>query len=141
MEEQLIQVLKRHQLRLTSIRKEVLALFLERQEALSQHDLEEALGEVDRITLYRTLRSFEEKGLIHRAIDGTEKLRFALCQGLCTAHTHQDDHAHFHCEQCSRTLCLEGTQLPELNSPPGYKINQTHLILQGICADCQMQQA
>ncbi|MEY3321815.1 MAG: hypothetical protein RLZZ417_1398, partial [Bacteroidota bacterium] len=58
-------LLKKHDLRLTQVRKEVLSVFLIKEQALSQSDIENDLGKTDRITLYRTLRSFEDNGLIH----------------------------------------------------------------------------
>ncbi|MBK7475821.1 MAG: transcriptional repressor [Haliscomenobacter sp.] len=130
------QLLKAHSLRRTAIREQVLNVFLQRKEAVSQSDLEQALGHPDRITLYRTLRTFEEKGLVHRAIDGTDKLKFALCSSGCSHHKHQDQHAHGHCEHCGRTICMEGVWLPELQSVDGFQVKSTFLIVQGVCSDC-----
>ena len=70
LENDVVTLLKHHDLRLTQVRKEVLSVFLKKEQALSQSDIEENVGQIDRITLYRTLRSFEDNGLIHRAIDG-----------------------------------------------------------------------
>ncbi len=130
-------LLKAHQLRKTETRLDVLELFLHKKTALAQRDIEEELGEVDRITLYRTLRSFENKGLIHRAIDGSEKLRFALCKHECNPDEgHFDEHAHFHCYECKQTMCLDQIHTPAVKVPTGYKIQSTHLVLKGICENC-----
>ena len=132
-------LLKAHSLRRTAIREQVLEVFLHRNEAVSQSDLEQALGHPDRITLYRTLRTFEDKGLVHRAFDGTDKLKFALCSPGCSPHKHQDQHAHGHCEHCGRTICLEHVHLPELQSIDGFEVKSTFLIVQGVCSDCGKQ--
>lgn len=129
--------LKAHGLRLTSIREQVLEVFIQRNEAVSQSDIEEVLGPVDRITLYRTLRAFEEKGLIHRAIDGTEKLKFALCHSGCSPVAHQDHHAHLHCARCGRTICLDGVQAPDLVRVPGFEVTASFLVFQGVCEACK----
>jgi Fur family ferric uptake transcriptional regulator len=132
-----VALLKRHDLRLTQVRKDVLSVFLAKEQALSQSDIENDLGKIDRITLYRTLRSFELNGLIHRAIDGTDKLRFALCIHLCEKEQHRHNHAHFHCEKCEKTICLNGIELPGIAYPKGFKVTETYYVMQGICSKCQ----
>ncbi len=42
-------LLKKHDLRLTQVRKEVLSVFLIKEQALSQSDIENDLGKTDRI--------------------------------------------------------------------------------------------
>src|SRR5690554_3310720 len=58
-------ILRDKNLRVTPFRKEVLEIFLENEHAISIQDIEEALVEFDRITLYRTIKSFTNKGVIH----------------------------------------------------------------------------
>lgn len=129
-------LLKSHQLRLTDMRMKVLELFLTRSEALSQNDLEQHLGKVDRITLYRTLRTFEEQGLIHKAMDGTDKQKYALCQHDCGQGAHHDHHAHFHCDTCGKTICVEAIAAPVVAPPPGFSVSETHLVMRGQCDQC-----
>jgi Fur family ferric uptake transcriptional regulator len=126
-----------HQLRRTQFREQVLGIFLRYNEALSQKDIEANLPEPDRITLYRTLKTFEERGLIHRAIDGSDRLKYALCGGHCTEHAHHDHHAHFHCNRCNRTFCIDEVSAPQLESPVGFKVESTHLIINGRCSSCE----
>lgn len=130
-------LLKSHQLRLTDMRVKVLDLFMARAEALSQNDLEQELGKVDRITLYRTLRTFEEQGLIHKAMDGTDKQKYALCQHDCAQGTHHDHHAHFHCDTCGKTICVEEIAAPVITPPVGFAVSETHLVIRGRCDVCQ----
>ena len=61
--------LKGHNLRITDCRMDVLEVFLNSTHALSFSDLEADLDLYDRVTLYRTLNSFIEKGLLHRIPD------------------------------------------------------------------------
>jgi Fur family transcriptional regulator, ferric uptake regulator len=131
-----LELLTNHQLRKTQFRERVLDIFLRYDRALSQKDLEEQLHESDRITLYRTLKTFEEKGLIHKAIDGSDRLKYALCAGHCDVHAHHDHHAHFHCVTCERTFCIEDVHAPELEGPPGFLVESTHVIINGRCAEC-----
>ncbi len=129
--------LKHHKLRSTDMRRKVLALFLkERGRALSNKDLEQHLDDFDRITLYRTIKSFEEKGIIHQAKDGSGVSKYAMCDSHCSTHHHRDDHAHFHCTSCDKTLCLEHPVDQNLNVPDGFKTEMTYIMVEGTCADC-----
>jgi len=130
------QLLKTHGLRVTNVRTQVLNIFFDTEVALAHSDIEGQMGEVDRITLYRTLKSFEDKGLIHKAIDGSDKPKFALCQDECDEHEHHDHHAHFHCDDCGSTYCLEEVEAPMINAPNGFKVATTHLVVTGKCEKC-----
>ncbi len=131
------QLLEQHGLRKTAVRATVLHLFLSRPEtALSSQDIERELGEMDRITLYRTLKTFEEKGLIHEAIDGGTKTKYALCPEACNVHEHHHEHAHFRCNACGKTTCLEEVHTPPVHAPRGFRVEQAHLVLEGKCDQC-----
>ena len=132
-----VEILRSNGLSKTEVRKKVLELFLDSEVALSLQDIESAFGKLDRITLYRTLKAFEGKGLIHKAIDGTNHPKYAMCISDCTEHQHEDNHAHFHCLQCEKTICLDHVPTPNIpNIPANYTVEETNLILSGICADC-----
>jgi len=136
MEEKVLQVLKKHQLRVTSIRKDLLGLFMGAEVALSNQDIEEKMPDIDRVTLYRTLKSFQEKGIIHKALDGTSIPKYASCPPECTVHSHHDEHIHFHCADCSNTFCVDEIKVPEINMPSGFRANQVNVVVEGICENC-----
>ncbi|HTE08621.1 MAG TPA: transcriptional repressor, partial [Flavitalea sp.] len=59
-------LLKKNQLSVTGSRKRILELFLVSEGALAHADIEKMTEEkFDRVTVYRTLQSFMEKGIIH----------------------------------------------------------------------------
>ena len=73
-------VLKDFSLRSTPNRKEILDLFLQRSYALSHADIEnEFENSLDRVTVYRTLKTFLDKGLIHKVLDDGGGIKYALC--------------------------------------------------------------
>ena len=129
-------ILKKHHLRHTPFRAEVLQIFANAGKALSSHDIELQLSDADRITLYRTLKSFEEKGIIHKAIDGTITQKYAICEAHCTEHHHHDKHVHFHCESCQNTFCIEQVVVPQIDLPSGFKVRQSNMVVSGLCKDC-----
>jgi len=137
MEQLIVERLKHHSLRNTSVRQQVLSVFYDViGRALANRDIEEQLDTLDRITLYRTLKTFEQHGIIHQVIDGTGISKYALCSHHCTEHEHHDVHAHFFCITCEQTTCLEDIQVPEPNLADGFEIKSAQLVLSGICGKC-----
>ena len=131
-------MLEHHGLRKTAFRRHVLSIFVEYEGRAISHDLiEERLGDFDRITLYRTLKSFEEKGLIHKAPGQHGQLKYALCSHECDEDAHSDSHAHFHCKDCGNTICLEDVPKPLSQLVPmGYEVNEVQISFSGTCRRC-----
>lgn len=121
----------------TAMRLIVLNYLLKQVIAVSLTDMEMELEKTDRVTLYRSIKTFEEHGLVHRIDDGTGVTKFALCQHTCTAEGHHDLHVHFYCTNCGETHCLPKTQIPEVKLPAGYERQETTLLVKGICAACK----
>jgi len=128
-------LLKQHGLRKTTTRLQILSAFIQSTRALHHGELESQLPDIDRITLYRTLKSFEESGIIHKALDSTQQQRFALCTDSCSHEEHAHDHIHFHCTQCDQTMCLD-EKVPTPRLPQGFHIHATHFAVDGICPQC-----
>ncbi len=56
-----LDILTQHSLKKTIVRMQVLDIFLQAHEALSHNDIESHFSQLDRITLYRTLRRLLKK--------------------------------------------------------------------------------
>ena len=131
-------ILRRNSLSVTESRKKILNLFLNVQGALAHGDIERKAGEkFDRVTVYRTLQTFVEKGIIHTIPTTDNSVRYALCKDNCTEGHHHDNHVHFICLQCGTTLCLEDIVAPEIKMRRGFSINEIEVVVKGICLDCQ----
>lgn len=124
----------------TAMRLLVLDFLLKQSAALSLTELETGMAPTDRVTLYRTIRTFEEHGLVHRIEDGTGVTKFALCQTGCDGNGHHDLHVHFYCTGCRETHCLPKTYIPEVQLPEAYTALETQLIVKGLCAQCSISQ-
>lgn len=130
-------ILKGHGLRQTDCRSEVLKLLLEKEVALNHADLEQSLSkDFDRVTLYRTLNTFLDHGIVHRILDDTGMARFALCPEECDEDHHHHNHVHFKCISCNSTICLDEVKVPDLNLPQGYAKSDMDVLIQGTCPKC-----
>ncbi|MBS1601244.1 MAG: transcriptional repressor, partial [Bacteroidetes bacterium] len=104
MEKKIDEILKKNHLSITGGRRRILELFLQQEGALSHSDIEKKAGEkFDRVTVYRTLQVFLEKGLIHSIPTADNSIRYALCKDDCSGGQHRDDHVHFICNTCGNT--------------------------------------
>lgn len=131
-----VQLLKNHKLKTTSCREEVLNLLLQNEYALSHSDLEKEMEKsCDRVTLYRTLKTFQEKGLIHKVLDDNGITKYAPCTD-CSVENHHHEHVHFKCDQCSTTVCLDSVNIPSINLPQGYLAHEKNLLITGLCNVC-----
>lgn len=129
-------ILENHGLRKTPNRISILNEFSNSKHALSHADIENALKELDRVTIYRTLSSFADQGIIHKVLDESGTAKYALCQSECTEHKHEDSHVHFSCTKCKLTFCLESISIPTLQIPKGYAVKEFNLLVQGVCKNC-----
>ncbi len=124
-------------LRNTNQREEILEVFLDHNHALSHADIEKQVGDsIDRVTVYRTLKTFLNKGLVHKVLDDVGAVKYALCKNTCTTNKHQHDHVHFKCVKCGVTNCLEGVVVPKINLPEGYEKLESNFLMIGICKQC-----
>lgn len=131
MEVQLKQLLKDYSLRVTQSRVDVIGILMEKNVAVSQADIEAMTdGKYDRVTIYRTLKSFLECGLIHKILDDKGRTHYALC-----ADGHHR-HVHFRCAHCDETTCLEDVRIPEVELPEGFLIQGSNFLVTGICNRC-----
>ncbi len=128
------QILKSHKLRVTDGRVDILEYFLRQNKTLSFKDLEDEFKELDRVTLYRTLSSFTENGVLHKIPDDSGLATYGLCHDTCSSDDHVHDHMHFKCNECGTTVCLD-QHIPKINVP-GYQVEEANLILKGICKIC-----
>jgi Fur family ferric uptake transcriptional regulator len=129
-------ILRRKSLSVTDSRRKILSLFLNSPDALAHGDIEKKAGEkFDRVTVYRTLQTFVEKGIVHTIPTADNSVRYALCKD-CTEGHHHDDHVHFVCSNCSKTICLDDVVSPQINLPDGYIAESVQVVINGICKDC-----
>lgn len=131
-------ILKRNGLSVTEGRLKILDLFLGTEGALAHADIEKQTAQAfDRVTVYRTLQTFVEKGIIHQIPTTDNSVLYALCRHQCEGGHHHDNHVHFVCAQCDKTICLDDVTVPDVRLPKGFKPIQSAMVVTGICNDCR----
>ncbi|MFP5471702.1 MAG: Fur family transcriptional regulator [Bacteroidia bacterium] len=131
-------LLKDRNIRATPFRLAVLDVFKQYKNAIGLTTIEEEVGSHDRITLYRTLKTFTEQGIIHEIVlPGGEK-RMALCAHDCEhdGHEHQHEHIHFQCKKCNEIFCVEVDKFPKLKLK-NFSIDSVEITAKGLCKKCK----
>jgi Fur family ferric uptake transcriptional regulator len=136
MSKELENILIAKQVNPTAMRLLVLEFLLKQKAAISLSGLETEFEHSDRTTLYRTLKTFEEKGLIHNINDGLESTKYAICEADCKDGVHHDMHLHFYCTKCKELFCLPKTQIPQIVLPAKFQLQEFSLVARGICNNC-----
>jgi Fur family transcriptional regulator, ferric uptake regulator len=138
MESQIDSLLKHNNLSITDGRKKILQLFFKQPGALAHGDIERKAGEkFDRVTVYRTLQTFVEKGIIHTIPTSDNSVRYALCKDNCEEGHHHDNHIHFTCSECGSTVCLDEVIIPDMKLPKGYRADEVQVVISGVCSNCK----
>lgn len=133
------QVLASKDIRVTAMRLLIYRFLAEKEVAVTLTDIENAFAKAERTTLYRTLKTFEEKKIVHQIDDGTGISKYALCEKGCNCEIEQDLHLHFHCNICDETVCLTEHKIPQIKVPDGFVSENVNLVVKGICDKCSGQ--
>lgn len=134
--EMVTDILQTHGLKNTKIRQAVLTVLMNAKEGLSHLDLSRNMDvDFDRVTLFRTLNTLEDSGIVHKIIDfnGTAKYAFTSLNEVKNEHSH----AHFLCLTCGQVVCLDETfLLNEVKVPKGFQKQTIDVQVKGQCAKC-----
>jgi Fur family transcriptional regulator, ferric uptake regulator len=89
---------------------------------------------LDRVTVYRTLHTLQDAGLVHRVQDRRGSWRY--CARVRLARGCPGDHVHFQCTRCGRMDCLERQPLPWVEGPAGAVVAGKQFLVYGLCPAC-----
>ncbi len=134
----IIQKLEHREIKPTSMWILGLKTLLKQTYAISVNDLENILDRADRITLFRTLKTFEQHGLVHRIDDGTGVMKYALTREAYHS-APERFHIHFFCTQCEKTYCILNSAIPDFKLPVNFRMDDVSVVMKGICDNCNHQ--
>ena len=87
----------------------------------------------NKVTIYRTLETFLETGLVHKVFLRERTWHFELAHNCDETQCHP----HFTCTSCGNTHCLTEVALPMAKSPhKGFIIHRQRVQLDGLCPKC-----
>lgn len=127
--------LKSKNIKPTAMRNLVYKTLYESGKALSLVDLEQKFEKVERSTVFRTLKTFEDNLIVHAIDDGTGSVKYAVCENECTCGLN-DLHVHFFCTRCGRTRCMKEIPIPEIKLHNGFTYESAQFIVNGVCPNC-----
>lgn len=120
----------------TAVRLRVLDLFKKNPVAVSLNEIEDELKPVDRITLFRTLKTFEKHGIIHTVSAESGHVKYAPCAESCSCSYADHMHVHFSCQSCHKMYCLYDLRIPIIELPAGFKPVDASVVIKGTCKHC-----
>lgn len=98
-------------------------------------DLEVLLDPMDKASIFRVLTLFVKNDVVHSFEDGSGTTKYELCHGRHN-HSIDDMHAHFHCEICGETICIDGVAIPRIELPEGFVPQSVNYTVKGVCNKC-----
>lgn len=126
------QELKQASLQATPARIATMQLFESHDTPVDAQHLIEHLSGTDRVTVFRILNAFVEKGLIRKLEFGEGKARYELNTG---------EHHHLICQQCGNVEDISDCNIASLEKDiqkkKGFLVKNHSLEFFGLCRDCQ----
>tara|TARA_B100001741_G_C16514466_1_gene581432 strand:+ start:203 stop:646 length:444 start_codon:yes stop_codon:yes gene_type:complete len=131
-------ILSKNGINRTKFRINLLSLFFNSKKSLLIEDILKYFNySINKATVYRSLDSFEKKGLVHKVPDSNNYKRYSLCkEEECSANSHAHNHGHFICYSCNQTFCIEDVKSPDIKQLKGFHVKELKLTLEGYCNDC-----
>ena len=124
-----------HGIKPTANRLLIVKALVSQHHPVSVKDLEDSLLTLDKSSIFRVLTLFREHHLVHAIETGEGIVKYELCQSH-NDEEDDDEHVHFYCERCHRTICLHDIPVPQIAVPDGYRVEGTNVLVRGICERC-----
>jgi len=128
------EILNNNNLKRTSCREGILIVIMNAGQALSENEIRESLeGNYDRTTFYRSFKTLEEHGIIHKIVVDNQLVKYALDNKI----TRKREHAHFYCNYCRAVKCMVNVPVQKYKLPDDYTDLETEVLIKGICSNCK----
>ena len=129
-------LLKKRGLKSTKTRVDLLTKMQDCSSAMSYSTIQKEMAPIDRVTLYRTLESLKENGIIHIAFQENNETYYAICGNSCDENNHQHEHVHFKCTNCNTVTCEKLISEIQILLP-NYLIDKISVNIEGLCQLCR----
>lgn len=129
--EELINFLKKNDIRPSNIRLKVLKYLLENRIHPSAEDIYNGviyeIPTLSRTSVYNTINLFKEKGIVSELYLDDKEVRYDINTKL---------HGHFKCEECGRVYDFPVTSILH-SGLEGFVIKKKEINYYGVCINCQ----
>lgn len=128
-------LLKKANLRQTLPRLAILQALIKATGPITQEQIAETLSDSapNKVTIYRTLECFIERGIVHKAFMKDRTAFFELGHNC----SEKQCHPHFTCTKCHQTHCLTNVKMPMAKiADKGFNIQHQKVELDGLCPKC-----
>ncbi|MBE0636899.1 MAG: transcriptional repressor [Bacteroidales bacterium] len=130
-------LLKEYNLSQTKIREDLLQVLMNTEVALSALEINERMEtSCDRVTLYRNLKTFVEKGIAHQIFVDNHESKYVLPDRSVQSEESAGEHIHFKCMNCSVVKCLHNSPILPVALPEGFIKLESNFVIFGLCNDC-----
>lgn len=134
-------LLKANKLNHTRVRETMLAILAKSEVALSAHEISNSMEmDCDRVTLYRNLKIFVEKGIIHQIFIDHLESKYVLPNRDVHSGNGDGEHIHFKCMNCSVVQCLHNYPVAPVELPEGFQKLETNYVIFGLCDGCNAKE-
>lgn len=132
---QIVTLLKNHGLKATVARIKIMHYLMEHDNHPSVEQIYDALKDeiptLSKATVYNTLHSLSEKGVLRELHLGDSMRHFDVPL---------NDHAHFVCLKCHKIYDIDYVQSDQTKKElADFDIQKSEVIFQGICKECKNQ--
>lgn len=125
-------ILRKYRVYITKARLLMLDAFLRSGNPLTRNDFyNDSSPELNRITIFRTLKLFLNRKIIYR-VHATDRVSRYLLRQTATS-----VHSNFICRVCKKVIPLKTIDPPEVELPEDYTQQNTEIIIEGLCDTCK----
>jgi Fur family ferric uptake transcriptional regulator len=127
-------ILRKHGKRITEPRIRLLGYLINNPKAHTLSEIEERFGnQIDRVTIYRSLKIFISIGVVMKFIN-SKATPFFIYKDKNKENV--SPHPHMRCVHCDRIICLPALPGDYLQCLDKYKIDPSQFYAEGVCQDC-----
>jgi len=129
------ELLRKKNLKATSSRVQLLSQMYNLESAIPYSSIQKIMSAHDRVTIYRTLETLSDKGVIHKAYQDENDIYYAVCGSKCDHIQHRHNHIHFKCISCGKVTCNSHGSEIKINLP-NHQVLDISIHVKGVCSVC-----
>lgn len=133
------ELLKCYNLSRTAVRDDMLNVFIRSRLPISVNELKDRMvTNCDRVTLYRNLKKFTQKGILHEVYLDKHDSKYVLPESIINPEQKYTEHLHFKCVECNMVRCLTDQKIMKVSLPSGFRMLEANFVVYGICDACNI---